>query len=40
MAQIEANAADDVPTLHRRAMRGFSARVAEVGDDQWALPTP
>ncbi len=40
MAQIEANTADDVPTLHRRAMRGFSARVAEVGDDQWVLPTP
>ncbi len=40
MAQIEANAADDVPTLHRRAMRGFSDRVAQVGDDQWGLPTP
>ena len=30
----------DVKTWLRDAAAGFSARVAEVGDDQWASPTP
>jgi uncharacterized protein (TIGR03086 family) len=30
----------DVPELHRRACEGFGARVHQVGDDQWHLPTP
>jgi uncharacterized protein (TIGR03086 family) len=30
----------DLVTQHRRVVEGWISRVAEVGDDQWALPTP
>jgi uncharacterized protein (TIGR03086 family) len=30
----------DVVTQHRRVVDGWISRVAQVGDDQWDLPTP
>ena len=30
----------DVHALHRRAAEKFAATVQQIGDDQWALPTP